>query len=204
MNPNLSEAIKARDTAAADIIELNKKIEKLETAAARTCPAVAELARLRDDAARAAAHWDGEGELPAVDHKRAARLADEIAAHDLSQQSARDGIRTLIDRRTVADSTRDSANRYATVAAITHVLETEDRRLVAELNEVRQHHADLNATRNALHEAVLSQARQLDERQLFTAVESVRKVLFEQIVGKANLAPFNEIIASMLAPKELV
>lgn len=201
MNTTIASAVAARDNAAAEIIAIDAKIEKLEAASQKSSPATIELAQLCQDAAHAAANWNGEGDLPIVDHKREARLRDEIAAFELSKRSAQDGIKTLVDRKIAAQKTRDSAERHAKIEAFKFVLETEGCRLVAEINAARQHLADLDATRKAIHELVLAQARILDERSLFTAVENAH-VMFAPIEGKADLAPLNAKIDSLLNPKK--
>jgi hypothetical protein len=141
----LAAAIAARDTAIAEIAAIEAKIKKLEAHAQSSSPATIELAQLRDDNTKAFAAWSetSDGPPPKVDAKRQAKLEDEIAAHNLSVQSANSAISSLVAQRTAAFKTRDGAGRYATIAAVERLVETESVALFREINAAGQAYIDL-------------------------------------------------------------
>jgi hypothetical protein len=179
LNTNhLAEAVAAKQAAIEEISPLQAQIVRLERHAQSASPAVAELNALREDTVRsfaAAAEADGELLIPAVDHKREAKLRDEIEAHRLSVDSANAAISTLVAQRNAAQKTRDGAARYATVAALKHMLETESATLFAEINAAAQIYVDLDARLDRLRSVVVEYARTLDERELYVAVEHLDK-----------------------------
>jgi hypothetical protein len=179
LNSNhLAEALKARDGAIADIDRLQSKITKLERHAQSASPAVAELNALREDSARsfaAAAAEDGELLAPAVDHKREAKLRDEIEAYRLSVESANSAISTLVAQRNAAYTVRDSAGRYATEAAVRHLIEAESVALFAAVNESLRTYVDLTARLDRLRAFTFSHANALDSRELRVAAENFDK-----------------------------
>jgi hypothetical protein len=171
---HLHEACRARDAAIADIERLDAQITKLQRHAQSASPAVAELHALREDAARsfaAAAEADGELLIPAVDHLREARLRDEIEAHRLSVNSADAAISTLVAQRNAAYKVRDGASRYATIAAVEHLLETEGPKLFGAVNEAAQIYTDLAGQMDRLWRLAHVHADALDTRELRIAAE---------------------------------
>jgi hypothetical protein len=178
LNSNISEARAARDHAIADIERLQAKISKLERHAQSASPAVAELNALREDSARsfaAAAEADGELLIPAVDHKREAKLRDEIEAHRLSVDSANAAISTLVAQRNAAQKTRDGAARYAQIAAVQHLLETESVALFAAVNETMRVYVDLIGRLDRLRAFTFHHADAIDARELRVAAEKFDK-----------------------------
>jgi hypothetical protein len=179
VNNHLHEALMARDAALADIERLNERLVKLERHAASASPAVAELNALREDNARAfasAAEADGELLIPAVDHKREAKLRDEIEAHRLSVDSANAAISTLVAQRNAAQKTRDGAARYAQIAAVQHLLETESVALFAAVNETMRVYVDLIGRLDRLRAFTFHHADAIDARELRVAAEKFDKV----------------------------
>jgi hypothetical protein len=201
LNKNvLHEAIRARDEAAAEEKRLQSQIEKLERHAASAPPAVAELNGLRDDNRCAFLEYDGDGPVPKVDHKREAKLLDEIQAHSVSTASATAAIRTLVDKREKARAVVRDATRYATVAALLAVFEQEEPRLVAEILAVRQKLVDLDETRTAFRKSVHAQAIELNSPELHRAVERSAQRLFEAPKPNADLSVLNAKVDALLSP----
>jgi hypothetical protein len=175
---HLHEACTARDIATVEIEGLDARLIKLERHAQSASPAVAELNALREDNARAfaaAAEADGELLIPAVDHKREAKLRDEIEAHRISVDSANAAISTLVAQRAAAYKTRDGASRYATVAAVEQLIESESVKLFAEVNAAVQTYTDLVAKIDRLRAFTFQHADSLDARELRVAAERFDK-----------------------------
>ena len=199
MNTQITAAIAAKTAAEAEIAELDKKINRLSTAAQKSSPAVASLNALRDDHKRAIEAYNGDGDLPQIDLAQSDRLRREIEAFEDTKVSANAAIVSLQQAKQKAIAIRDSADRYAKVEAFKHVLQTEGSRLVDEMIVARQTLADLDATRNAFRNSILAQANILDERSLFAAVEA-SNVKFEPISGKVDLAAINAKLDAILNP----
>jgi hypothetical protein len=178
MTNHLHEAIRARDEAAVEAERIQARIVKLERHAQSASPAVAELNALRDDAARSfatAAEAHGELLIPAVDHKREARLRDEIEAHRLSVESANAAISTLVAQRNKAYATRDGAGRFAMIASVEQLVETESAKLFAEVNATMQVYVDLISRLDRLRAFAFHHADALDARELRVAGEKFDK-----------------------------
>jgi hypothetical protein len=201
VNQNLSDAIRARDTAAAEVDAIGAKISKLESGLAQTCPAVGELAALRAAAQAAALSWDGEGPLPTIDHKQAARLQDEIAAFDASKASAQAAVKTLVDRRNAATQARNEANARAEIAALSQILAEFEPRFVEEIKAAAQVYVDLVASRNEMRRFILAEANRRSDYELNRAIEHSH-VLFETPVGVANMDGINSRLRDLLTSKE--
>jgi hypothetical protein len=201
LNTTLSAAIKARDEAAAEIDALQAKIIKLESALAQTSPAVDELAQLRAAAHTAALAWNGEGDLPTVDHKQEARLRDEVAAFEASKRSAQSAVASLVASRDAARRVHDAAAKRAELAAITQVLAEEGPKLDAAVRETAQAHVNAFEMRNTFRRFVLDVANRHGDRALNLAVEHSH-VLFDQPTGVANMDGINSRLRDLLTSKE--
>jgi hypothetical protein len=196
-NTNLSAAIKARDNAAVEVTAIGAKLAKLETALSATSPAVAELAQLRADAHTAALAWNGEGDLPTVDHKQEARLRDEVNAFESSKRSAQDAVKTLDARRAAAQRAQAEANKRAELAALSQLLAEEDPRQVEEIRAIAQAYVNAVETRTTFRRFILTEANRHGDIELNLAAER-SYVTFETPVGVADLDGINARLRDLL------
>jgi hypothetical protein len=178
LNTNhLAEAVAAKQAAIEEISRLQAQIVRLERHAQSASPAVAELNALREDTVRsfaAAAEADGELLIPAVD--TSARPSSAMRSKRIAFRSiAPTRPSRLWSPNATPLRTRDGAARYATVAALKHMLETESATLFAEINAAAQIYVDLDARLDRLRSVVVEYARTLDERELYVAVEHLDK-----------------------------
>jgi hypothetical protein len=200
LHTNIAALVKNRDDAAAEIVLLDAKIEKLQSATQKASPAVVELAQLREGAAHAAANWNGEGELPRVDHKREARLQDEIAAFESSKRSAQSGAKALVDRRAEVQKAHARAENDANAAAIRVLFAEYEPKLVSEIIAARQTFFDLTEKRVAIRRWLLGQANVFGARDLSLAIEH-SEAPFTACEPKVDLDDVNERLAELLTAK---
>jgi hypothetical protein len=200
VNTNLRDAIQARD-AAAEITELAGKIIKLEAAVSKSSPAADELATLRQAAAAAALEWDGESDLPRVDHKREAQLRDEIESFESSKRSAQEAIKVLADRKGAAHRAHAEANKRAELAAMAQLLTEEGPKLDAAVRETAQAYVNANELRTRFRGFILEQANRHGDSELNLRVEH-SNILFETPVGVADLTDLNARLAQLLTASE--
>jgi hypothetical protein len=200
--PNhLTEALKARDEAASDVAGYNLKIKRLEAHSVSASPATRDLAVLREENQIAFAKWSesADGAPPKVDAAREAKLLDEIAAHGIFAASATAAATSLVGRRNEAMKTHAYAGRYAEVAALRHMLETESVTLFAEINSAARVYTDLVARLDRLRGIVVDQAQKLDERELYVAVEHLDKAKHSALVKPDPSADAGEWHAKLAA-----
>jgi hypothetical protein len=166
---HLSAALAAKTAAEAEIAELDRKIDRLSTAAQKSSPAVASLNALRDDHKRAIEAYEGDGDLPQIDLAAADRLRREIEAFEDTKASANAAITSLQQSKIKAMAIRDSAGKYAQVNGVLSLVDAETPALIDAINAAGATLTAAIGRLQSLREFTLSEARRLDEKQIFDA-----------------------------------